>query len=64
MITGIFVSFFVTDRIILSGLKREKKLVEKTEEEVKEEEFRLELLNIKLDRIESQIKEIKETIKK
>ena len=32
--SGLFVSFFIGDRIILSGLKQEKKLAEKTEEEV------------------------------
>lgn len=64
MVTGIFVSFFVTDRIILSGLKKEKKLIEKTEEEVKEEELRLNLLNVKLDRIESEIRSLKENFKK
>src|SRR3989344_9228861 len=31
--TGLFVSFFIGDRIILSGLKHEKKVDEKTEEE-------------------------------
>ncbi len=37
LITGLFVSFFVNDQIILSGVKREKKLVEKTEAEVHQE---------------------------
>jgi len=37
LITGLFVSFFVSDQIILSGMKREKKLVEKTETEVRQE---------------------------
>lgn len=35
--TGLLVSFFIGDNIILSGIAREKKLVEKTEEEVLEE---------------------------
>jgi hypothetical protein len=35
--TGLFVSFFIGDRIVVSGLKHEKKLAEKTEEEIKAE---------------------------
>src|SRR3989338_7461194 len=35
--TGLFVSFFIGDQIILSGIAKEKKITEKTEEEVKEE---------------------------
>ena len=37
LITGLFVSFFVSDQILLSGIRKEKKLIEKTESEVKEE---------------------------
>ncbi len=34
LMTGLFVSSFIGDRILISGLKHEKKLTEKTEEEV------------------------------
>ncbi len=37
--TGLLVSFFIGDSIILSGINREKKLVEKTEAEVHEEKL-------------------------
>ncbi|MDO8518130.1 MAG: hypothetical protein Q7S26_02470 [bacterium] len=37
LLTGLLVSFFIGDSIILSGFKREKKLVEKTESEVRSE---------------------------
>ncbi|MFH1704468.1 MAG: hypothetical protein ABH861_00635 [Patescibacteria group bacterium] len=37
LVTGLLVSFFIGDSIIISGLNREKKLTEKTEEEVREE---------------------------
>lgn len=57
--TGLFVSFFIGDRIVLSGLKREKKLVEKTEEEMKEEiEITTKILE-KLNKIEKELEEIK-----
>lgn len=35
--TGLFVSFFVNDQIILSGVIQDKKIVEKTESEVRAE---------------------------
>ena len=41
MLTGLMVSIFIGDRIILSGLRHEKKIEEKTEELVKEEEVSL-----------------------
>ena len=34
LLSGLFVSFFVGDAIIISGLKQDKKLIEKTEAEV------------------------------
>ncbi len=37
LVTGSFVAHFVTNDVILSGLKKEKKIIEKTEEEVKSE---------------------------
>ena len=64
MMTGIFVSFFITDRIILSGMKREKKLVEKTEEEIEEEEAQINVLIAKLERIENELRGLKEEMKK
>ncbi|TAK56842.1 hypothetical protein EPO17_03625 [Patescibacteria group bacterium] len=51
LMTGLMVSVFIGDQIILSGIKKEKKLVEKTETEVKGEadilsEIRDEIYNI------------------
>ncbi|MDD2730995.1 MAG: hypothetical protein PHW33_02620 [Candidatus Portnoybacteria bacterium] len=45
--TGLFVSFFVGSQIIISGIKEQKKIEDKTEEEVKKEE--LDLREIKRD---------------
>ncbi len=56
--SGLFVSFFIGDRIILSGLRGEKKLAEKTEEEVKSEENIMKDIEIKLDRIERNLEEL------
>jgi len=41
LLTGLFVSFFIGDRIFLSGLRHEKKIFEKTVLEVAEEEGEL-----------------------
>jgi len=36
--TGLFVSYFIGDTILMSGLKHEKKVTDKTEKEVEDEE--------------------------
>ncbi len=41
LITGLAVSVFIGDRIIISGLRHEKKIEERTEELVEEEEVTL-----------------------
>jgi uncharacterized membrane protein len=38
LLTGLFVSFFIGEGIVISGLKHDKKIFEKTAEEVVEEE--------------------------
>lgn len=63
LLTGLFVSFFVGDRIVLSGLKKEKKLVEKTEEEIKAETEISGKVLAKLEKIEKELEEIKNKIK-
>ncbi len=57
LLTGAFVSNFVNDKVIISGLKKEKKLIEKTEEEVRAEvgtlaEIKKEILEIKKELID------------
>ena len=55
MLTGLFVSFFIGDSIILSGLKHEKKLAEKTEAEVQAEKTNVAFVLARLDQIEKKI---------
>ncbi len=57
LITGLMVSTFIGDRIILSGLRHEKKMEEKTEEIVKEEAITL--INIR-----NEIRELREEVRK
>ncbi len=63
LLMGLFVSFFVGDNIIISGLKKERKVEEKIAAEVKTE---LEILNNiqnRLGDIEKELKTFKEEIK-
>ena len=60
LLTGLFVSFFIGDRILLSGIKHEKKIEEKTEEEVVHEEMEISQLSLKIDKLTKDIEEIKE----
>ena len=57
--SGLFVSFFIGDRIIISGLKGEKKLAEKTEEEVKAETGMLTEMHEEIHKIKEELDDIK-----
>ncbi len=64
LITGLFVSTFVGERIIISGLKSEKKVTDRTEEEVKKEEDKIDALNSKLSNVLRDLEEIKNVVAK
>jgi len=51
LLTGLFVSFFIGDEIIIKGLREEKKINEQTEVEIKEEEATLRTLKKDLEEI-------------
>lgn len=57
MATGLFVSFFIGENIIISGLNKEKRIDEKTEEEIHKE-------RTSLDEMKKDIKEIKNILMK
>ena len=60
LITGLLVSFFIGDSIIISGFKREKKIAEKTEKEIlKAEKTATEQILTKLDHLEKDIHDLK-----
>jgi len=59
LMSGLLVSFFIGDSIIISGFKREKKLTEKTEAEVKAERAVVEQVISKLDHLEQDLHELK-----
>lgn len=62
LVSGLFVSFFIGDRIILSGLKQEKKLEEKTKEELEAEINIIEQVKDKVSKIEHDIEDIKNAV--
>ena len=64
LMTGVFVSEFIGNRLIISGLIGEKKLSEKEESEIETEETQLKNLKATLDRVEKQISHLDEDIHK
>lgn len=64
LITGLFVAGFIGERIIISGLKKEKKVTDRTEEEVQREENKITALDSKIDLLVKEIKELKDELAK
>lgn len=64
LLTGLFVSNFIGERIIISGLKQEKKATDKTEEEIKEEGAEINRLEKKMDLIMKEITALKDELAK
>ncbi len=60
LLTGLLVSFFIGDSIILSGFKREKKLAEKTESEVRSEKDTMQYVVSELRTIDEDLKKLQE----
>lgn len=60
LVTGLMVSFFIGDTIIISGFKREKKLAEKTEKELLEAtQTQTDILTAEIQHIHRDLEEIK-----
>ena len=64
LMTGLFVSNFIGERIVISGLKKEKKVTDKTEEEVQDEEAKIKKLENKLDLIIKEVTALKDELVK
>ena len=60
LVTGLFTSFFIGDNIIISGLKKEKRLDEKIASEVKTDLEVLSGIQKRLDNIEREVKRHRE----
>ena len=61
---GLFVSFFIGDNIIISGLKKEKRLDEKIASEVKTELDVLNNIEKRLNDIEKELKTFREEMRR
>ncbi len=64
LMTGVFVSAFIGNRLIISGLSGEKKLSEKEEAEIETEEMQIKRLKDSLDRVEKQVSHLEEDMHK
>jgi uncharacterized membrane protein len=62
--TGLFVSSFIGQSIVMSGLKNEKKATDKTEKEILEEEAELGQIRTSIKEIKKEVDEIKEAVVK
>jgi hypothetical protein len=62
--TGLFVSYFIGDTILISGLKKEKKAADKTEREIQEEEIEIKNLRTTIKEIKKEVDEIKEAVER
>jgi len=61
LISGIFVSSFIGNEVILSGLKGEKKIVEKAEIEIKKEISAIKGVQQKVGQISKQVEKLDKT---
>ena len=64
LMTGLFVSSFIGERIVISGLKKEKKITDRTEDEVEEEEGEIKRLSKKVDLLMIEVASIKDGLAK
>lgn len=55
LLTGLFVSFFIGDNIIITGIRKEKKLIDKTEDEIAIESDRIKHIEDRLISLEKEI---------
>lgn len=60
LVTGTFVSFFVGEQILISGLKEERRIDQKTEKDLQLEEERLRHIFEEIQQIQKDVREIKE----
>ncbi len=60
--TGTFVSFFIGEQIIISGLKEEKRIDQKTEQEIEIEDYRIKHMTEEIGEIRKDIAKIKAAV--
>jgi len=60
--TGTFVSFFIGEQIIMSGLREEKRIDQKTEQEIEIEDYKIKHMSEEIGEIRKDIAKIKEAV--
>jgi hypothetical protein len=60
--SGLFVSYFIGDTILISGMKGEKKVTDKTEKEVKEEEQKISEMRHSIVEMKHEVDDIKKFV--
>ncbi len=60
--SGLFVSYFIGDTILMSGLKGQKKMTDKTVKELQEEEASLENVQESLNELKAEVVKMKEVV--
>jgi len=61
--TGLFVSYFIGDAILISGLKQQKKRTEKTKKDIEDEEGEIKALRSTIKEMKSEVDEIREMVR-
>lgn len=64
LMTGLFVSNLIGERVIISGLKKEKKATDRTEIEIDKEEEKLNELKDQVSKISKDLQDIKSKLDK
>lgn len=59
LLSGLFVSVFIGDSILISGLRHEKKITEKTEDEVEGEKKDIEIIEEQINEISKKLEKIR-----
>ncbi|MDD5165496.1 MAG: hypothetical protein PHG25_03105 [Candidatus Pacebacteria bacterium] len=62
LMTGLFVSYFIGDTILMSGIRKQKKVTDKTEKDVKEEEEELNKIRSTINEMKKEVDEIKDIV--
>ncbi len=62
LLTGTLISFFIGNEIIVSGLKAERRIDQRTEEDIRSEEEKIARLNRLIEEIRQDVAEIKKKI--
>ena len=61
--TGLFVSYFIGDAILISGLKQQKKRTEKTKKDIEDEEQEIKALRSTIKEMKAEVDEIREIVR-